>query len=251
MILDGKVIVVTGGANGLGRAYCHACWQEGATVIVADHDYETAEALAKALNDAANDQRVTSVGVDVTFESQTVAMAATVIDRHGRVDVLVNNAGTYPHQAFEGITIDAWRHVMAVNAEGTFLATRAVIPSMKERGSGKVVNIATNLVWSGLSEMVHYVAAKSAVVGMTRSLAREYGPHGITVNAIAPGAVFPPAETLDEENARLVNEIINYQCLRRALAVEDLVGPLLFLVSGDSDFITGQVLTVDGGLTMH
>jgi len=121
---------------------------------------------------------------------------------------------------------------------------------MKAQGEGKIVNVATNLVWIGLANMVHYIAAKAGVVGFTRALAREVGAYGIRVNALAPGAVIPDVPLNPVSQAR-VEAIVNYQCLKRPLAADDLVGAILFLASSESDFISGQVLTVDGGLAMH
>jgi len=248
--LKDKVIIVTGGANGIGRVYCEHLFREGAFLVIADTDIATAEALASDMNAEAGDRRATALPVDVTSQSDTRLMAQTTLQTFHRIDVLLNNAGSYPHVAFEAITYEAWRRVMAVNLDSIFLCSRAVLDHMKAQKSGKIVNIATNLVWSGLEEMVHYVAAKSGVVGFTRSLAREVGKFGITVNAVAPGAVVPEAR-LSETGRQRVEDVIRYQCVKRGQRPEDLVGIITFLCSPESDFISGQVITVDGGLTMH
>jgi NAD(P)-dependent dehydrogenase (short-subunit alcohol dehydrogenase family) len=248
--LDGTVVIVTGGASGLGRAYCENLVYEGARVVVADLDLEGAEAFAERINDARGTTQAVAVGADVTSERDAERIAETAVDTFQRIDVLINNAGTYPHVPFEQITYDDWRRVLSINLDSVFLCSRAVLGQMKAQGGGKIVNVATNLVWIGLADMVHYVAAKAGVVGFTRALAREVGVYGIRVNAIAPGAVIPKVP-LDPRSQARVDTIVNYQCLKRPLAADDLVGAILFLASAESDFISGQVLTIDGGLTMH
>jgi NAD(P)-dependent dehydrogenase (short-subunit alcohol dehydrogenase family) len=178
-------------------------------------------------------------------------MAQAAAELFGRIDVLVNNAGVYPHVDFDSITYEDWRRVMTVNLDSAFLCSRAVLPTMKRQERGKIINVATNLVWMGLAGMVHYVASKAGVVGFTRALAREVGPFGITVNALAPGAVIPPAELLDEAALARVESIVSHQSVQWCQRATDVVGALAFLASPDSDFISGQVLTVDGGLTNH
>jgi len=244
------VVIVTGGANGIGRAYCETLAEAGGHVVIADRDADGAEALAALLNERASGDVSLAVETDVTSPTSTERLAERVLSRFGRVDVLVNNAGSYPHVPFDSIDYDEWRRVLAVNLDSVFLCTRAVIGPMRDAGRGKIVNVATNLVWVGLDGMAHYVAAKAGVVGLTRALAREFGPSGITVNAIAPGAVVPEAQLSDAGRAR-VDEIVRYQCVKRGLSADDLTGTLLFLCSGESDFVSGQVFTVDGGLTMH
>lgn len=250
MLLRNRVIVVTGGANGIGRQYVCSLWQEGAQVVIADKDRDTADQLASQLNSSGEDQRAMAVGLDMTSEPDTHAMAAKVVERFGSIDVLINNAGVYPHVEFEDITLEKWRTLMTINLDSVFLGTKAVLPQMKKQGKGKIINVATNLAWTGLSGMVHYVTSKAGIIGFTRSLAREIGVHGITVNAIAPGAVIPEGQ-LDPISEARVKAIVEHQCIRRELRAGDLIGPMIFLASGDSDFISGQILTVDGGSTTH
>jgi NAD(P)-dependent dehydrogenase (short-subunit alcohol dehydrogenase family) len=245
-----KVVVVTGGANGIGRVYCERLVAERARLLVADVDGEAAQALAADLNGRDRDRRVVGMRADVTSPTDAAAMAAQAVEAFGQIDVLLNNVGTYPHVAFDDLTYAEWRRVVTVNLDSVFLCTKAVLPQMRHQRAGKIINVATNLVWSGLPEMVHYIAAKSGVVGFTRSLAREVGEDGITVNAVAPGAVVPEGRLADEARERIAT-VIRYQCVKRGQQPEDLVGMVVFLVSDESNFISGQVFTVDGGLTTH
>jgi len=248
--LADRVIIVTGGANGIGRAYCADLARAGARVVVADLDADGAGAHAAALTAELGADRAVGVGVDVTSPEQTVALVEQATEAYGTVDVLVNNAGSYPHVAFDDIDLDAWRQVLSLNLESVFLCVKAVLPVMRANGGGTIINIATNLVWSGLPNMTHYIAAKSGVIGLTKALARELGADGITVNALAPGAVIPDRR-LSAAGERAVTEIVNYQAVKRPQTPDDLLGAMRFLCSADAAFVSGQVLTVDGGLTMH
>jgi 3-oxoacyl-[acyl-carrier protein] reductase len=250
MRLKNKVIIVTGGANGIGRVYCEQLRQEGARLVIADLDLKAAEQLARSFNKGKKKPHAVAMKIDVTSEADTTNMAKKAMEVFGRIDVLLNNAGTYPHVEFDQISYEAWRKVITVNLDSVFLCSQAVLPHMKAQRSGKIINVATNLVWVGLPAMVHYVAAKSGIIGFTRALSREIGMFGITVNAVAPGAVIPEG-LLDDISIMRVRMIIEHQCIKRPQRPDDLVGAVIFLASSDSDFISGQILTVDGGLTNH
>jgi len=249
-LLD-QVVIVTGGGSGIGRAYCERLVLEGAKVVVVDRDGPAVDEFAGVVNASTEDERALAVTADVTDESEVREVVACALDRFGHVDGLVNNVGLYPHQSFEDVSVDDWDRIMRVNVRSTFLCSQATLPTMRERGRGKIVNIATNLIWIGLPGMVPYVTAKAAILGFTRSLAKEVGPHGITVNAIAPGAVIGQPDALKGQSADTLNRIVGFQAIRRPQSQRDLLGTLVFLLSEDSDFMTGQVLTVDGGLTVH
>jgi 3-oxoacyl-[acyl-carrier protein] reductase len=251
MNLTDRTVIVTGAAHGLGREYAATLAVRGANVVVADLDGASAAVVADKLNAELGADRCVACWVDTTDEDSTRAMAATALDAFGNIDVLVNNVGLYPHTDFDDITLDLWRKVISVNLDSPFLCAKAVVPTMRAAGYGKIVNVATNLVFMGLPEMTHYVAAKAGVVGFTRALARALGPDGISVNAIAPGATAADPTVLDTVGIARLQAIVGYQCLQWAERAEDLSGVVAFLASGDSDFISGQVLTVDGGLTMH
>jgi NAD(P)-dependent dehydrogenase (short-subunit alcohol dehydrogenase family) len=248
--LGGRVVVVTGGANGIGRAYCTDLVSSGARVVIADIDEDGAFSLAGSINEAIGEKRAVGIRADVTSPDDAYAMAESATNAFGRIDVLVNNAGSYPHVSFDDIDLDSWRKVISLNLDSVFLCVKATLPVMRAQRSGAIVNVATNLVWSGLANMTHYIAAKSGVVGLTKALARELGPAGITVNAIAPGAVIPEAR-VSRAGQGVVDEIVRYQAVKRPQAPADLLGAMRFLCSPDAAFISGQVLTVDGGLTMH
>jgi len=249
MRLTDRVVIVTGGGQGIGRAYALGLAAEGARVVVAD----IADPALVVKEIEARGGQALGVGCDVSQEGDTQHLATTAMARFGRIDVLVNNAavyGTLKRRPFMEIPVEEWDRVMAVNLRGLFLCARAVFPAMKAQGKGKIINIASSTFFKGVPHYIHYTTSKGGVVGFTRSLARELGDFGIRVNAIAPGF------TLSGENEKNISEErkatnIRSRMLQRAQVPEDLVGTVVFLASDDSDFMTGQTIVVDGGGSVH
>jgi 3-oxoacyl-[acyl-carrier protein] reductase len=245
----GRVVVVTGGAQGLGLAYSERLAAAGARVAIADIDDE---AIAN-LTDCAG---ITAVRADVTDPGDVERLVALTTSEVGPIDALINNAGgaLIPRRDFETMDLAEWRRVLDVNLTSQWICSSAVVPAMKAVGRGKIINVASTVVGRGSpAGMVPYIAAKGGVIGFTRALAHELGPHGITVNAIAPG--FTPVATPKTVHAadqvrELTARMIAEQCLERTGTPDDLCGVVEFLVSPASDFMTGQVLNVDGGWVM-
>ena len=248
--LDGRVALVTGAGKGLGKAFCLRLAEEGADIVaVTRADTEGLEKTAKEVRSLGRE--VLAAKVDVSREEDTLSMAAQALERFGRIDVLVNNAAYYygdARKAFTEISLEEWDRMMAVNVKGPWLCTRAVFPNMKERGKGKIINLASEVFFTGSQGFVHYVSSKGGVIGLTRALAIELGPYGICVNAVAPGYT-------DTEASRTIADVSKYDIsrtpLKRLERPEDVVGIVAFLASDESDFITGQTVLVDGGRAMH
>ena len=246
--LDGRVAIVTGGAGTIGLAYCRGFANAGASVVVAD--LGNTDPLVAELNEAGH--RAIGVTVDVSEQASTERMAEAALEAFGRIDVLVNNAAffkTVTRGPFEDISVEEWDTTMAVNVRGPWLCARAVLPAMKRQGSGRIINISSNVVWKGVPGFLHYTTSKSALVGFTRAMAREVGDFGITVNNVAPD--FIPDDFLREHQPGN-EEMVNAQrAIKRTSVPEDMVGTVLFLSSDDADFITGQAILVNGGAFMY
>jgi pyridoxal 4-dehydrogenase len=225
--LDGQVAVVTGGASGIGAAVAHGLAEDGATVEIFDLEN----------------------GVDVTDEQSVRRACDEVVGRHGRVDVLVNNAGIYPHIPFDEITFAQWRRVLATNLDGVFLCSHAVYPMMRSRRYGRIVNIASATFFIGYPGLSAYVASKGGIIGFTRALASEAGPHEITVNAVTPGLI--ATEKALAEEADVFDEIVPQQAVGRPGRPGDISDCVRFLVRPESSWITGQTFNVDGGHRYH
>jgi NAD(P)-dependent dehydrogenase (short-subunit alcohol dehydrogenase family) len=243
--LQDKVVVITGAAGGLGREFALGFAAEGAKIVAADvSEAGLAETVAMV---QANGGEAVAVRVDVTQKGSTDALADSAIAHFGRIDVLVNNAAIYAtlkRAKFTEIDPDEWDRVMNVNVKGAWLCSASVFPKMTQPG-GRIVNIASATVFSGSPLWMHYVASKSAVIGMTRVMAKEVGAAGVTVNAIAPGFTLTDASLSLIENAE--NYGVDRGALKRASQPEDIVGAAIFLASARADYITGQTLVVDGG----
>lgn len=252
MKLENKVAIVTGGGHGIGRAYCQGLAKEGARIAVADIDLPAAEETKRLVEQ--NRGSALAVQVDVANAQNTLAMAETTVKAYGKIDILINNAAVFAtipisRVPFDKVPLDEWDKVMLVNLKGMWLCCRAVVPYMKEQKSGRIINISSSAIFSGRGMRIHYVTSKAGVLGFTRTLARELGDFGITVNTLAPGSTL--SESKEDTNAVAMRQrAAERRCLKRVQVPEDLIGTLVFLCSSASDFMTGQTLVVDGGEEM-
>ncbi|MDQ3671286.1 MAG: 3-oxoacyl-ACP reductase FabG [Actinomycetota bacterium] len=236
--LDGKVAIVTGGAQGIGRAIADGLAEEGAAVVVAD------------LTPPAD-----GIRADVSSEEDVARMVEETLSRHGRVDILVNNAGLYASLAmrpFTEIPLEEWRQVMDVNVASMFLTSRAVVPVMREQGGGKIVNISSGTPFRGVPFLLHYVTSKGAIVALTRALAKELGKDGVHVNCVAPGFTMSDGvKAHPEVIEKLQDASVTARTIQRDQLPEDVVGAVVFLCSPGADFVTGQTMVIDGGQYFH
>jgi 3-oxoacyl-[acyl-carrier protein] reductase len=225
------VVIVTGAAGGLGRVYCDALAKAGWTVVGAD------------ITDGAD------VQVDVTQRESTERMAQTVLERHGRIDALVNNAAIYASivkKPFDEIDDDEWDRMFAVNVRGAWLCSRAVAPAMKAQEYGKIVNVSSMTVPTAPPGFAHYISSKAAIVGLTRALARELGPHNVCVNTLTPDYIAFDRD-YDNRQPDMAPALAAQRTFAREQQPDDMVGTLLYLVGPGSDFVTGQNIWVNGG----
>ncbi len=242
-----RVIVITGAGQGIGRAYARHFAENGAIPVIADINGDAGARVAVEIEAAGG--RALSVQTDVTSPDSVAVLVDTTLSTFGRLDVLINNAAMFVvlgRRPFEEIELDEWRQVMDVNITGCFICARAVIPQMRQAGWGRIINISSSTVPQGIPYFLHYVTSKSALIGMSRAMAREVGGDGITVNAVLPGMI----ETEMENKGRTPESrqhFIGNQSLQRQQTPEDMVGTLLFLASPASGFMTGQSICVDGG----
>ena len=241
--LDGRVAIVTGAARGIGRGIAEAFSREGAVVVVADRDAGGGAAVAGALGAPA-----VAIGVDVADEASVAALVARVLELHGRVDVLVNNAGIASSSDVAEMSLATWAETIAVDLTGVFLCSRAVLPGMIERGSGRIVNVGSQLGLRGAPALAHYCAAKGGVHAFTKALAREVAGQGITVNAIAPGPI--DTEILQSVDPETMAGILAEIPLGRLGRVEEIAPTAVLLASDEGAYFTGSVLNVSGGHVM-
>jgi 3-oxoacyl-[acyl-carrier protein] reductase len=238
-----RIVVVTGAAGGMGTLIVARFLANDDTVIEIDNDEE---ALARLAGKAPAQSKLHVLRGDVANEGSCAEFAHFVRDKTGRVDVLINAAGFFPIRPFEEMTLDDWNKVVGTNLTGVFLMARAMLPLMKNRGWGRIINIGSASMFDGVADQLHYVASKAGVLGLSRSLARVVGKQGITVNVVTPGLTVTP-----KVKATIPKKLRDAQIEARAIPREetgaDLVGSVFFLASPDADFLSGQTINVDGG----
>jgi NAD(P)-dependent dehydrogenase (short-subunit alcohol dehydrogenase family) len=236
--LEGKVALVTGGAQGIGAAIAGGLEAEGATVVVADLSPPEG-----------------GIRADVAVEDDVARMVDAVLERHGRLDILINNAGLYASLAmrpFTEIPLEEWRQVMDVNVASMFLTCRAAVPAMRDQGGGKIVNISSGTPFRGVPFLLHYVTSKGAIVAFTRALAKELGKDGIHVNCVAPGFTMTEGVEAHPEVVEKLRDVsVAARTIQRDQVPEDVVGAVVFLCTPAADFITGQTMVIDGGQYFH
>jgi NAD(P)-dependent dehydrogenase (short-subunit alcohol dehydrogenase family) len=240
--LKNKVVVVTGAAGGLGQAFAQAYNVAGARIVAADKNFEGAKATASSLTNAK------AVDLDVTDGASCQKMCDVVVEKYGRIDVLVNNAAIYAgldRKPFYDLEDREWDLVMNVNLKGVWQVSKAVAKQMISQKSGKIINVSSATFMSGSPNWSHYVASKGGVIGLTRSMAKELGDYSITVNAIAPGFTLTEASLNLMENAQQYG--VNRGAIKRSSQAEDITGAALYLASDLSDYMTGQTMVIDGG----
>ena len=245
MQLEGKVAIITGAGRGIGREYSLGLSKEGATVVIAEIDTENGQKVAEEVNELGGD--ATFLHLDLALEDSCLEVARRTVELYGKIDILVNNGAIYHsmrHDTFTTVSLEYFNHFMSVNVTGQMLMTRAVVPSMKQTGKGKIIFQSSGAAYVAGSSP--YCLSKLAVVGLARGFASELGPFGINVNCIAPGPINTEA-TLTTVPQETLDSLVAKMPLRRMGTPNDLIGALVFLASEASDFMTGQTLLMDGG----
>ena len=246
--VEGRVVIVTGGGTGIGRAYAKHFADHGAIPVIAEINGQAGSNVAREI--AADGGKALAIQTDVSDEQSVADMIGQAIEEFGRIDVLVNNAAIFSsitRTPFEKIDRDEWTKVLDVNVIGSWICAKLVVPHMEARSYGRIINISSSTVPVGLPLLMHYVTSKAAVPGMTRCMASELGERGITCNAILPGMTDSEVEYIGRTETSL-SGVLQMQKIKRIEQTGDLVGTALFLASPASGFMTGQSIIVDGGM---
>ena len=247
--LESREILITGGAGGLAVPAVVEFLKQGAAVVVLDHDPVKITALEEATRGLPGSLSIKKV--DLSVASELTRVLEEVIADGREIDTLINNAAIYPSKPFEEYSLEEYQLIQRVNVESAVICTKILLPGMKSRGFGRIVNITSITFSGGWENLSPYVASKGTLIGLARTWAREFGRYGITVNCVAPGAFPTDAEKIHPDLESYTERIISSQAIKRRGESADIVNALLFFISSDSSFVTGQTLNVDGGWVMQ
>jgi NAD(P)-dependent dehydrogenase (short-subunit alcohol dehydrogenase family) len=248
--LTGRTALITGGSKGLGAAMAAGLASAGADVMIVSRHLDEAQSTATTIAQTWS-HRAVAMAVDVTDPAQVEGMIAAGIRNLGKIDILINSAGINVRGPIEEFPVETYQQIMRTNVDGTWLACRAVVPHMKARGSGRIINLASALGLVGLQHRTPYTASKGAIVQMTRTLALELAPQGITANAICPGPFLTEINRAIANNEEAVRTVVGATAFKRWARLEEIQGAAIFLASDAASYVTGTMLAVDGGWTAH
>jgi len=246
--LRDRVVIITGGGQGLGRTYAHNFAAQGAIPVIAELNEENGARVVQEIEQQGG--RALAVRTDVSDEASTLAMAEAALSARGRIDCLINNAAVFSKitiAPFWELPVDEWKLAMDVNINGAFFCSRAVVPAMQKARWGRIINVASTTVPTGRANYLHYITSKSAMIGMTRSMARELGDYNVTVHLFWPGAVETEIERPSVSGAQF-EAIAQQQCIKRPATMDEYAGFMLFLCSDDAEYMTGQAMAANGGI---
>jgi 3-oxoacyl-[acyl-carrier protein] reductase len=246
--LRDRVVIITGGGQGLGRTYAHNFAAQGAIPVIAEVNEENGARVVQEIEQQGG--RALSIRTDVSDEASTLAMAEAALSAHGRIDCLINNAAIFSKitiAPFWELPVDEWKLAMDVNINGAFFCSRAVVPAMQEARWGRIINVASTTVPTGRANYLHYITSKSAMIGMTRSMARELGDYNVTVHLFWPGAVETEIER-PSVSGTMFQTLADQQCIKRPATMDEYAGFMLFLCSDDAEYMTGQAMAANGGI---
>jgi len=245
----GKRVLITGAAGGLGRAASLAFLRAGGDVVALDVQADRGALLATAA-EAIRPGALSYFNQELTDQAGLVRTLESIVSRLGPVDVLINNAGIFPSKPFEGYSMDDFRRIQQINVEAAVVCCQVLLPGMKQRQYGRIINVSSITISGGWSNFSAYIASKAALIGLTRAWAREFGPDQITVNALCVGAIPTPAEDVHPDRAAYTRRILESQAIKRRGSPQDVANAFLYFASDEAGFVTGQSLNVDGGWVM-